>query len=90
LAEINGDLLEADFGPASLKVHPGHNFWIARHPEVFAIGLTNRLIARDDWVGVPRALERLLRIELSTPTSVVIQLQTTTRLVVDYANRVAL
>jgi hypothetical protein len=25
------DLLEADFWPASLKVHPGHNFRVARH-----------------------------------------------------------
>jgi hypothetical protein len=32
LEEINGDLPEADFGPASLKVHPGLNFWIARNP----------------------------------------------------------
>jgi hypothetical protein len=26
----NGDLLEADFRPASLRVHPGHNFRFAR------------------------------------------------------------
>jgi len=26
-----GNFPEADFWPATLKVHPGHNFWIARH-----------------------------------------------------------
>jgi hypothetical protein len=26
------DVLEADFRPPSLRVHPGHNFRVARHP----------------------------------------------------------
>jgi hypothetical protein len=36
LAEINDDLREADFWPASLKVVPGPNFRVARDPRVIA------------------------------------------------------
>jgi len=32
LGEINGDLPEEDFWPASLRVCPGHNFLFARDP----------------------------------------------------------
>jgi hypothetical protein len=34
--DINGNLPEADLWLASLRVHPGHNFRVARHP--IAIG----------------------------------------------------
>ena len=43
LEEINGDLPEADFWPASLKFVPKHNFRLARQPPRMTIDVKYEL-----------------------------------------------
>ena len=59
LGEINGDFPEADFWPALLRVHPGHNFRLVRDS-----GVIFRTMHRQGSLHFPPpALEQEVEVE---------------------------